>query len=214
MVEQVVIVGNAPWQWSTRTVEAVRAADRLLAADGGANHLARIGIRPEAVVGDLDSIRPGVRAWVGEERIVPRPDQERTDLAKTLDYALETGSPGSIQMLAATGGRLDHAVENLGLLGRWALRGGPRLAILDLSHRITAVVGEQELATVPGQGISLLPLGGCRAVTAAGVEWPLTEEPLDLLGRTGVSNRALGERVTLSASGGVLLVFLAHPPGW
>jgi len=208
------MVGNAPWRWCERTVAMVRQAHRVLAADGGANHLARIGVRPEAVVGDLDSLRPGVRAWVGEDRIVHRPDQEHTDLDKALEYVAASGQVDEITVLAATGGRLDHAMENLGLLGRWARRGGPRVELLDGHHRISAVAGAREFATRGGQGLSLLPLGSCATVTVQGVRWPLTGEPLDLAGRTGVSNLALGERVTVSVTGGVLLVFVAHPPGW
>lgn len=208
------IVGNAPWRWSERTVAVVRAADLVVAADGGANHLARIGVCPAAVVGDLDSLLPGVRAWVGEERIVPRPDQERTDLDKTLAYVLELGAPEEILVLAAAGGRLDHALENLGLLGRWALAGGPETALLDERHRISAVTGRRTVTTVPGQGFSLLPLGRCEGVSVAGARWPLAGEPLDLLGRTGISNQALGESLVLTVEHGVLLLFLAHPGDW
>ncbi|OYV89339.1 MAG: hypothetical protein B7Z68_12200, partial [Acidobacteria bacterium 21-70-11] len=83
------VVANAPWRWREEFVTLLRRSALVLAADGGANHLARVGVRPAAVVGDLDSIRPGVRRWVGEERIVARPDQESTDLHKTLAYAFD-----------------------------------------------------------------------------------------------------------------------------
>lgn len=209
-----IVVGSGPWAWCERTAALVCRADRVVAADGGANHLARIGVRPEAVVGDLDSLRPGVRAWVGENRIVHRPDQERTDLDKTLEYTVASGEADEITVLAATGGRLDHAVENLGLLGRWAQRGDPPVELLDGSHRISAVAGSRAFSTEAGQGLSLLPLGRCEGVNVEGVRWPLRAEPLALLGRTGVSNRALADRVTVSVARGVLMVFLAHPPGW
>ena len=213
-MRRVVIVGNAPWRWSERMVEVVRGADLVVAADGGANHLARIGVCPAAVVGDLDSLLPGVRAWVGEERIVPRPDQDHTDLDKTMAYVLAQGTPEEILVLAAVGGRLDHALENLGLLGRWALGGGPTTAFLDEQHRISAVTGHRVVATVPGQGFSLLPLGRCEGVSVTGARWPLAGEPLDLLGRTGISNQALGDSLAITVEHGVLLLFLGPPGGW
>ncbi len=62
----IVVVANAPLAWSESLVSLIRDARMVIAADGGANHLARIGVKPVAVIGDLDSIRPEVRAWLGE----------------------------------------------------------------------------------------------------------------------------------------------------
>lgn len=204
-----VVVANAPWRWLVPFVEIVRGAECVLAADGGANHLARIGVRPEAVVGDLDSIRPGIRRWVGEERMVLRPDQEFTDLHKTLAYAFDERGARQVVVLAATGGRLDHDVENLALLARWASRGA--LEMRDGRHRIVPVLQRTEFVTTSGQRISLMPVGRCERVWARGLRWGLTGEPLDLVSRTGVSNVAEGEHVEIRVEGGALLVFLSDP---
>jgi thiamine pyrophosphokinase len=205
-----VIVASAPWEWDEATVRLVLAADEVLAADGGANHLARIGVRPALVVGDLDSIRPEVRAWIGEDRIAPRPDQDFTDLHKTLLVAFDERGAREVTVLAATGGRLDHAVENLCVLARFADRG--EVELRDRETRIFAVRSRLSLATTPGQAVSLLPLGRCARVTTVGLAWPLTGEPLDLAGRTGVSNRADGDRIEVAVEGGTLLVFLRETP--
>ncbi len=201
-----VIVGNAPWRWREEFVTLVRGAALVLAADGGANHLARIGVRPAAVVGDLDSIRPGVRRWVGEERLVPRPDQEFTDLHKTLAYAFDERDVDKVTILAATAGRLDHALENLALLGRWAHRG--ELELRDEAHRIVAVNGTFEAAAAAGATVSLLPLGRCERVWTQGLRWELDGGPLDLAGRTSVSNIADGGEIEVRVEGGIVLVFL------
>ncbi len=208
-MRETVVVANAPWRWRPEFVALVRSASLVLAADGGANHLARIGVRPAAVVGDLDSIRPGVRRWIGEERMAARADQETTDLHKTLAYAFDERRARRVTILAATGGRVDHAVENLALLGRWAGRG--ELEILDGRHRIVPVRGARRFGSAPGRQVSLLPLGRCRRVWTTGLRWRLDGEPLDLAGRTGVSNVATGARVGVRVEGGTLLVFLSEP---
>jgi thiamine pyrophosphokinase len=203
------VVANAPWRWHAPFVELVRGAECVLAADGGANHLARIGVRPDAVVGDLDSIRPGVRSWVGEERMVVRADQDFTDLHKTLEFAFEERQAQQVIVLAATGGRLDHDLENLALLARWASRGS--LELRDERHRVVPVLGQTELATTAGQGISLMPVGRCEKVFTRGLHWELNGEPLDLAGKTSVSNLAGGDSTAIRVEGGVLLVFLSEP---
>ncbi len=201
-----VVVASAPLRWNERLVRLVRSADLLVAADGGANHLARIGIRPAAVVGDLDSIRPEVRAWVGEERIVSRPDQDLTDLHKTLVWAVEERGATRAVIVGGTGGRLDHALENLALLGRWA--GRVELEMHDDAVRIVPVQREAAFTVAPGATVSLLPLGRCERVWTAGLRWRLAGEPLDLGGRTSVSNQATERRITVRVAGGTLLVFL------
>jgi thiamine pyrophosphokinase len=203
------VVANAPWRWSEPHVELVRTASLVVAADGGANHLARIGVRPAAVVGDLDSIRPGVRRWIGEERMVFRPDQDETDLHKTLTYAFDERGEHEMTVLAALDGRADHALANLGLLAQWSRR--CTLCFLTPGLRIVAVTDHAQLASTPGQTVSLMPVGHCERVWTTGLHWPLVGEPLDLLGRHGVSNRAIAERIDVRVEGGVLLAFLSQP---
>jgi thiamine pyrophosphokinase len=208
-----VIVANAPWTWRPEHVSLARDADLLLAADGGANHLAAVGLRPAAVVGDLDSIRPGVRAWLGEQAMVPRPDQDHTDLEKTLAFAIDEHAATRVTVLAATGGRPDHAFENLALAARWGRNVAVELRGED--GRFVPVLARAELSTTTGQLISLLPLGRCERVTTRGLQWELAGDVLDPTSRISVSNRASGRQVTVQVEGGALLVFLADPGrGW
>lgn len=202
---EAVVVANAPFRFWPEAFSLVRRAPLLLAADGGANHLALLGIRPHFVVGDFDSLEPSVRAWVGETPLVSRPDQNHTDLEKTLDFALEQGAR-SIKILAATGGRLDHALENLAILGRFA--GRTVCELWDREQRILPVVGEALFHVREGSTVSLMPLGKCLQVWTQGLYWPLSGEPLDLLSRTGLSNRAVASEILVKVEGGVLLVFL------
>jgi thiamine pyrophosphokinase len=198
-----VLVANGPVVWTEALAALAEAADPLLAADGGANHLGRIGLRPAAVIGDLDSITPGIRAWVGEERMVHRPDQDRPDLEKALDYALDELGLSPLTVIGAGGGRLDHAVVNLGLLARRAL--GERLVYLDADHRAVAVSGRAELAAEPGETWSFFTFDPVARVSLGGLRWPVDAEALDPPGRPSISNIATADRVTVHADGGAVV---------
>jgi thiamine pyrophosphokinase len=199
-----VLVANGPVRWTEELAALAAAAEPLLAADGGANHLARIGRRPDAVIGDLDSIRPGVRSFVGEERMIHRPDQDRTDLDKSLDYAISELGLDGLTVLGAVGGRIDHVVGNLGLLAARAM--GERLVFLAADHSILATTGELALEAEPGEIWSFFTFDPAVRVGLEGVRWPITDASIDLAGYPSISNEAASDKVTVRAEGGAVVV--------
>ena len=92
--------------------------DYLIAADGGANHLLKMGILPEIVIGDLDSVDEDTlfqltSAEVNIEQYSE--DKNETDIELALRYAIEL-QPTSILIVGALGGRLDQTLANLSIL--------------------------------------------------------------------------------------------------
>lgn len=199
-----VLVANGAVRWTPALVRLAAAGRPLAAADGGANRLAEVGLRPEAVVGDLDSIRPGVRRFVGEERIVERPDQERTDLDKALEWLLDERGVPTAAVLGWAGDRVDHTVGNLGLLARRAL--GPALRFVGDREELLACVGNARLPAAPGETWSFWTFDPAVRVSLSGVRWPVERAPLDPPGRPSVSNLAVADAVEVRAEGGPVLV--------
>lgn len=199
-----VLVANASLRWTSRLTAIAVGAEQLLAADGGANHLARIGLRPAAVIGDLDSIKTTTRAWLGEECLVHRPDQDRTDLDKALTYAFDELGAASVTVLAGLGGRPDHETGNLGLLARLAL--GERLVFEAADCRLLAVNGSITLPAQPGETWSFWTYDPGVKVTLEGVRWPLENAAIDAGGNPSVSNEAAGDRIRVHARGGSVIV--------
>jgi len=198
------LVANAPLSWTPRLAALAAAAVPLLAADGGADHLARLGLRPAAVIGDLDSISRETRAWLGEGPLVERPDQDRTDLDKALEYAFDDLGVERLTVLAAVGGRLDHDLGNLGLLAGLAM--GEKLVFEDESHRVLAVAGEAALVAQPGETWSFWTYDPSVRVTIDGVRWPIEDATIDAGGQPSISNQATAEEVRVQALGGAVIV--------
>ena len=177
------------------------SAEVIWAADGGANRLAEIGVKPHKTLGDLDGIDPAVRA--GLKNVIALPDQEQTDCEKLLRQAQEEGY-NSITLACVEGDRLDHVLATVsscimvGIQTRLALRGG-----------IGYILGAGEHRTIRcqiGCRMSLIPLGVCIA-TMSGVEWPLKKELLTLGTRVSISNKSTEDHVRiLLRSGAALLV--------
>lgn len=198
------LVANAPLQWSPRLAALAAAANPLLAADGGADHLARIGLAPAAVIGDLDSVRPETLAWLGAERVLERPDQDHTDLEKALHHAFDVLGLRELTVLGALGGRVDHDAGNLGLLA--ALARGEGLVLEGDEWRVLALSGALEMESLPGETWSFWTYDPAVRVTLEGVQWPVAARSLHLGGRPSISNRALAGRVSVVAEGGAVVV--------
>lgn len=178
--------------------ECLRCAPVLVAADGGAGTLWQAGLRPVAVIGDMDSIPAGARAAY-RDVLHEVSEQETTDFDKALR---EIAAP-LILALGFTGGRLDHELAALHSLAtrptaRCIILGAQTLAFL-CPPRIT-------LALAPGTTLSLFPLAPVR-IAATGLQWPTDHLTFSPLTRIGTSNAATGP-VTLAPDAPHMLVIL------
>ncbi len=171
-------------------------ADLLIAANGGAQHLYRLGRRPQVLVGDSDSLSPEVAAWAMQtadlQRLTFPAAKDQTDLELALLYAVAQGCR-RVDVLGALGGRLDHELANILLLAHPALVGRVVRFVSAGAVVQLLLTGEHTLTGRAGDILSLLPLGGDVWVEAtAGLAWPLRQEWLRFGPSRGVSNVMVG----------------------
>lgn len=186
-------------------------ADLVIAADGGANSLDRLGVRPNLLVGDLDSIDLLLldRLEAGGTRVERHPiDKEASDTELAVAAAFDAGA-GAVVVLGAMGGaRIDHEIANLLLLADASLagrdirvvRGGTQVRPLHAGERIG-------LAGEVGDLVTLLPVGGAAGgVTTEGLRWPLVAATLEMGRSRGLSNEVIAAPASVQISNGTLLV--------
>ena len=187
-------------------VEALKRAsppDFLVAADSGADAALALGLRVDVIVGDFDSVSSQALAAAGRQRRHPV-DKDATDLELALREARDLGAE-RITLIGGGGGRLDHFLGNLAVLGSEDLAGVAVDALMGKA-RLWVVRSRQEISGRAGQVVSLLPLGGpARGVHTSGLRWALSGETLSAGSTRGVSNEMTGSRATVSLEGGVLL---------
>src|SRR5689334_754444 len=118
MLMYTVIVASAPELDLGPYREHIRAAELLIAADGGALPLLRAGMTPHMAIGDMDSIDAAGLAELEARGVAirrfPR-EKDETDLELALLYAAQAGAT-AIDVLGALGGRWDHTLANVALL--------------------------------------------------------------------------------------------------
>jgi thiamine pyrophosphokinase len=186
----------------------------VIAADAGARHAEALGLRLDALVGDLDSLGADAlarfqAAGVAVERAPTHKDE--TDFELALLHAMREGAK-RIVVVGALGGRLDMALANILLLVH------PALASVHVelwngwqTAWVIRPPGD-EMVGQPGDTLSLIPLGDAAVgVTTHRLAYPLNDETLPIGPARGVSNVFEADSAQVDLRAGLLLA--VHTPG-
>lgn len=186
--------------------------DLVIAADSGVDSALALGLYPDIVVGDLDSVSSEGLAVVRERarEIIEMPtDKDVTDTEVALQVAVERGA-GEIVVVSPGGGRMDHAHGVITALFH------PDLA----TCRVQAIIGDAHVHVLhAGDAVSLarpaLPVlalhamnGVARGVTTRGLRWNLHDHDLEPWVSRGVSNEVVDETAHVALGDGALMVML------
>ena len=203
-----VIVANAPDLDASPFEASLRAADLVIAADGGGDALARAGVAPHVLIGDLDSIAPAALAWAqsqGAEVLRYAAEKDETDLELALLLAAERGAQ-RIDVLGALGGRWDHSLANVALLALPEIQ-GKAVRIIGVGQRAFLVRDSAVIEGDVGDTVSLLPIAGAaHGITTRGLRYPLREATLHFERSRGVSNVLEQTPGSVKVREGLLLV--------
>jgi len=213
-VNKAAIIANGSFHVGGPVQGCLEQADFIICADGGAEHVLKLGIIPHVLLGDFDSISHRTREILRERGVefVPfSPVKDKTDTELAVEYAVEAGAR-EIFLLGATGSRLDHTLANLYLLCRANLL-GVKLSLVDRVNQVWLVEERITLQGSRGQYLSLLPLSPrVTGVTTRGLKYPLTGATLVWGSSWGISNEFLGGEAEVTLTGGQLLVIQIWEP--
>lgn len=162
--------------------EALTIAPCLVAADGGGDRALAMGLEPEAVIGDLDSLSQGARERLGA-RVHHIAEQDSTDFAKSLQLI----EAPFVLALGFTGLRLDHTLAAMTDL----IRSAHRVVMLAEEEVIFRCPPRLSLDLAEDTRVSLFPFGEVKA-RSKGLYWPLDGIDFTPSERVGTSNRATG----------------------
>jgi len=181
--------------------------DFIIAADGGYDHLKKMGITPHLIVGDLDSIE-----CVPEGVEIIRYDKEKDETDMHLAY-LEGAKRGykKFHVYGGTGGTPDHTFANYCLL-LYASKNGHRMYLYGDTGTAMALYNESiNLWAEPGKRASIFAFGGiAEDVTVECLKYECRGATLTPDFPLGVSNEFTGREATVSVGRGALLLWLEH----
>lgn len=182
----------------------------VVCADGGANQAESFGIRPDQVVGDMDSIEPEQRQRMEERGITfdqVAKEKDFTDLQYALGTVVAKEPPGPLTIWGGDGGRPDHTVANL-LCSVPFSRLGWEITFASPEVEIHLIGGQKTLHGEKGDTVTVLSLEAIsNGVTLTGFFYPLTDAYLLLHNPVGISNQMLQNTATVAVKEGILAVF-------
>ena len=191
-----------------------RPDDLFIAADGGLHHFRALGMFPDVLIGDLDSVTAEdlkTLSAQGVEVIRHPARKDETDLELALLYAVERGAT-EILVFGALGARWDMTLGNILLLAHPRLRVA-NIRLVDGNQEVRLLFGGETLTLTgrPGDTVSLLPLGeDAEGVTFQGLEYGLENGRLKFGLTRGLSNVLETSPARITLQKGLLCVTIIH----
>lgn len=186
--------------------------DMTVCANGGTHLALRLGLRPDIVIGDLDSLQPDLhsRLEAGGTRFITHPTaKDETDLELALLWCLGQGAR-DVVVLGAWGSRPDHSLGNIFLLTDPRLEKA-RITFVSSTWQMFVARAEADVRGQAGDTVSLIPLTArVDNIRTEGLAYPLRGETLWRGPARGVSNVMLGATARITLASGILLVL--HGP--
>ena len=191
-------------------VQPITKEDFVIAADGGLTHTQRLGITPNEILGDFDSL-----GFAPEGANVFPVEKDDTDAMLAVRRGLSLGYREFVLYGSLDGPRLDHTVANF-----------QTLQYLADHHASGYLVGSTYLVTVVKEGSLFFPAGmegtismfcmgkDAEGVTLEGLYYPLEKGSLTAGFPLGVSNHFTGAQVTVTVEKGSLLVLWDRKNGF
>jgi thiamine pyrophosphokinase len=176
----------------------------LFCADGGANTAYKMGLHPNYIVGDFDSIsKETLDHFRNDCKIIHITRQDDTDVEKCIKLAIKLKYQEAI-LLGATGDRLDHSFCNIGIL----LKFRDKINLKLLHHNSIMETAENKimLHTVTNEIISIYGISDKTIITSTGLKYPLSKKRLPFGEKESTSNVANSDKVELLIKNGVILI--------
>ena len=190
--------------------EPLGAGDYLIAADGGLRHTQALGLEPNEIIGDFDSL-----GYVPAGARVYPVEKDDTDSMLAVKRGLALGYRRFVLYGGMDGKRLDHTLANFQALGYLAQH-----------DAVGFLVGKDYLACAVKDGGLRFPAGAegdfslfclgrdARGVTIRGLYYEVESAVLTSFFPLGVSNHFTGREAAVTVQDGTLLALWERKAGF
>ncbi len=209
-MKRAVIFANGNLSNLSRAKEIITSQDYLICADGGVKHALKLGLVPQTIIGDFDSVPPFL---LGQSRLSPTTlikyptKKDKTDFELVIDYCLEKKFQ-EIIIFGILGDRIDHFIANIFLLAKIQTENKfVKIKIVEGNKEIYILNKEIVINGKIGDEISIIPVSAkLEKVVTDGLEYQLNNETLFLGSTRGISNVLIKTSAKITVIDGVALI--------
>jgi thiamine pyrophosphokinase len=182
--------------------------DYLIAADGGAKHILKLGLAPHVIIGDFDSLPKKLLKKFSKTELIEYPAKKnKTDFELAVDLCLERKYQ-EIIILGIFGDRIDHMLSNIFLLAK-ILKENKQMKIKIIEGKKIIYIMDKiiEINGKIGDEISIVPLSDkLKGIKTIGLEYKLDNETIAYGSTRGISNIMSKPTIKITVSKGVAMV--------
>ena len=168
-MKKVVILANGEFPKNETTLQILKNNSFLICCDGAINNLLKTNIKPNLVIGDLDSINTNLKTKFADI-LIKIADQNTNDLTKAINWCV-ANKITEVTILGATGKREDHTIANISLLTRYIELLNVRI-VTDYGI-FTPITKTTTFKSEKGQQVSIFSLNSDTEITSKNLKYPL-----------------------------------------
>lgn len=188
---------------------------KIIAVDGGLKACKNLGILPDIIIGDFDTVEPQLlEEYIhkGSDILKLNPIKDDTDTEAAFEKAVEF-KPDTVDILGAIGSRFDHSYSNVFILKR-GKKAGVEVSLITEKCRIRLIEGDTILKKneLFGDYVSLIQFdGAANGVTLSGFVYNVKNFDFDTekTFRLGVSNEIKDDEAYIHIEQGYMLLMEA-----
>jgi len=209
-MKRAVIFANGNLSDLSQAKNIITNEDCLIAADGGVKHVLKLGLAPQVVIGDFDSIPPSLleQSRLSPTTLMKYPTKKnKTDFELAIDFVLDR-KYNQIIIFGILGDRIDHFIANIFLLAK--------IQTENKSIKIKIVEGRKEIYILNkeiiingqiGDEVSIIPVSGkLEGIVTEGLYYRLIDDTLSFGSTRGVSNVMNKTSAKITAADGIALI--------
>jgi len=209
-MKRAIIFANGNLSDLSQAKNIITNEDCLIAADGGVKHVLKLGLTPQIIIGDFDSISPTL---IGQSRLSPTTlikfprKKDKTDFELATDYCLEKKFQ-EIIIFGILGDRIDHMIANIFLLAKIQTENKSiKIKIIEGKKEIYILNKEIIINGQTGDEVSIIPVSGkLEGIVTEGLYYRLIDDTLSFGSTRGVSNVMNKTSAKITVINGIALI--------
>ena len=198
--EKIILILNGNLLIKKNFKKFLKNYNSIICADGGANKIIDLGIEPNYILGDMDSIdKKNLKKY--SKNIINLKNQAYNDLHKTLLWAKEQNIK-KIDIIGIDGKRIDHTIGNFSIILEC-------ISFIDITiftdyGNIYTINKERTFKNCYKKNISLFNPIPQNKITTYGLEYELNDFSLKDM-YSGTLNTAINDEITVKTKNKILI---------